>query len=370
MPKERTINGEVQKGVVKKFYAINAILLLIHSIYFLLLWGLNADIIFYYNVFSILTYSVSFALIYKLKDNAYSLIVSLEALTFMILAIACMGWDFGFQLYCFGFFISSFFEDFYFKKQRHISRKTVIQLFIILFFYIFARVWTYYNPSIYVIENEFRKQVLYIFNIIIAFSFVAIYEYIYGITVYQLESALRDMAERDPLTGLYNRRKMISIMNEAQDRFNKSGSPVCAAILDVDFFKKVNDKYGHDAGDYVLKTLANILLAKRKKYLNTSVGRWGGEEFVILLEKYPSEEKAIQMLEETRKEIQQMSLSHCGQTFHISVTIGAAFMDENTNMNELIKKADRNLYYGKEHGRNALIFNGCETLSSATSIHR
>jgi diguanylate cyclase (GGDEF)-like protein len=163
----------------------------------------------------------------------------------------------------------------------------------------------------------------------------------------KLKEKLKESAEKDYLTKLYNRRKLHKILNrkikEAQ-RYNRS---FCVAILDIDFFKKINDTYGHNKGDEVLKELAEIL---QKNLRETDIiGRWGGEEFLLILDD-ASLEDAYKKCETIRKKIE---INRFEEVLKVTCSIGVAeYSGEESIFDEIIEKADFVLYQAKEHGRN------------------
>lgn len=127
--------------------------------------------------------------------------------------------------------------------------------------------------------------------------------------------------------------------------------PFSAAILDIDFFKKVNDTYGHAAGDEVLRHIAGILEAAIRPY--DQVGRWGGEEFMLV---FPgvSQSEALVVSKRIRKQIADNPLLVEDLTIPVTVSLGVASRTEDNakNIEELFNMADKALYYAKEHGRN------------------
>ncbi|MBR6412566.1 MAG: sensor domain-containing diguanylate cyclase [Alphaproteobacteria bacterium] len=159
---------------------------------------------------------------------------------------------------------------------------------------------------------------------------------------------LKEQASTDPLTGLYNRRQFEILAYQALQTARRYGSPYSVGMIDIDFFKKVNDTYGHEAGDAVLKGLADVL----KKTLRKSdvVARYGGEEFVIFFSNTPPEGSKIGM-EHVREAVEKMEISADGQVIHISVS-GGISDSQSGNLNTLIKHADEALYASKENGRN------------------
>ena len=127
-------------------------------------------------------------------------------------------------------------------------------------------------------------------------------------------------------------------------------------MIDVDLFKRVNDTYGHDAGDEVLLSLAHMLYEKQEKIPGFYVSRWGGEEFLVFYEKYSkNKEEIIRDFDSLRKQIQDKVVNVDNKEIQITVTMGLAFYEDGENIQNLIKLADDNLYEGKKAGRNRVV---------------
>ena len=149
---------------------------------------------------------------------------------------------------------------------------------------------------------------------------------------------------------------MHQILKNSLEQQDDNPYQAVVAMLDVDFFKKVNDTYGHDAGDEVLLALANLLFEKQEEKDGFYVSRWGGEEFLVFYEKYTSDkDKIVQEFDDLREQIQNMSVKGDNKDIKITVTIGLAFFEKGEKITELIKLADDNLYEGKKAGRNRVV---------------
>lgn len=159
----------------------------------------------------------------------------------------------------------------------------------------------------------------------------------------------------DPLTGLGNRRHLERSLEKYMKMADMYGKSLVLTILDIDFFKKVNDTYGHDVGDIVLTSLAALL--KNNLRGNDTVARFGGEEFVILMPGLDPQ-NAFSVLDRHRREIASTPLVVPGKDIelYITVSMGAAFFPlEGTDPETLFKIADENLYQAKGRGRNIVV---------------
>ncbi|MBC2882940.1 diguanylate cyclase [Campylobacter sp. Marseille-Q3452] len=160
---------------------------------------------------------------------------------------------------------------------------------------------------------------------------------------------IADFANKDFLTGVYNRRYFYDDMNEYLAYAEERAEPYAVAMLDIDHFKQINDTYGHDGGDKALKTLAKKLIDETKK--GDLVARFGGEEFCIVL-KNVSNEEAVKFFVNLRASIANCKVRLKKEQIKFTVSIGVAFSRSDYRLDELLELADEALYRAKENGRN------------------
>lgn len=166
----------------------------------------------------------------------------------------------------------------------------------------------------------------------------------------QMEKRLFKLATQDPLTGLYNRRYAVEAMNNFKNQSDRYGYPLSVMMLDIDNFKKINDTFGHDIGDEVLKALAKTI--KENIRVSDIPSRWGGEEFLIVL---PNTDLngAVNLAERIRESVSQTKV---GPVSKFTVSIGVAQYQFGETLNALVIKADRGLYEAKMSGKNRVVF--------------
>ncbi len=128
--------------------------------------------------------------------------------------------------------------------------------------------------------------------------------------------------------------------------------PFVIAMIDIDNFKSINDRYGHTVGDEVLKRIAKLLAAHLRD--EDIISRWGGEEFLVLL-KYSTESAGVRAINKIRKIIQAESIIIHDQIIHTTITAGISQFDSRLDINFCIEQADKALYSGKKHGKNCVI---------------
>lgn len=162
--------------------------------------------------------------------------------------------------------------------------------------------------------------------------------------------ALEQLATTDPLTGLANRRRLFEQLDHEAARHRRSLQPLSLLLIDIDHFKRVNDNWGHNAGDRVLQGLARLLVSGLRQVDLTA--RYGGEEFLVVLPDTGTE-GALAAAELVRRRVaaSQLPLSD-DETLQLTVSIGVATLQDDESIPNLIDRADRALYQAKHQGRN------------------
>lgn len=164
---------------------------------------------------------------------------------------------------------------------------------------------------------------------------------------------ITNQAIRDFLTGLYNRRYFFKEVSKYFKSAVQNSENFSIAMVDIDHFKKINDKYGHESGDKAIVHLADTLMSETST--DDIVARFGGEEFCILL-KNVSEQEAIDIMERIREKVQNsVTLSDKDEEIRYTVSIGLATTYENT-LDDTVNEADMHLYTAKENGRNQVVY--------------
>ncbi|MEF3191003.1 MAG: diguanylate cyclase [Campylobacterales bacterium] len=157
---------------------------------------------------------------------------------------------------------------------------------------------------------------------------------------------IEELAITDRLTGVYNRLRLDEALNHEIARAKRYYHPLSLVMIDIDYFKKINDTYGHQAGDEVLKKVAFLIKTSLRD--SDVVGRWGGEEFMVLLPE-TSLEAALELSERLRQRIFEADFGEIG---HRSCSFGVATLREEESVTQLVARADEALYRAKHNGRN------------------
>ncbi len=167
---------------------------------------------------------------------------------------------------------------------------------------------------------------------------------------------LDNLANLDGLTGVYNHRYFQNVLDQEISRSLRHTSQISLLLIDIDHFKKFNDTYGHQTGDFVLKEFSRILQENIRKY--DTLARYGGEEFVIILPETTADD-ALAVGEKLRAAIDTAALADNRETYHVTASFGMAStkpsVEDNFSKSSFINKADEALYEAKEKGRNRVV---------------
>ena len=342
---------EINSKILLVLYVVNFLFIFIDIIYLGLYFKVQ-PIMAYLSLFWLIVNFNSFLTLQKRDTVLFTRIMFLEIYIYMVTAVLLMGWEFGYQQYIFGT-VCSFFLPFYLPEGK--SRTRHYQIFIgtsfIATYYILQGLAMHYNLLCLVEVSESLKHLVYGLNSLISMFGIVLFSVFSSRIALESKRKLSRRADFDELTGIYNRYSLNTIINKYIN--DKKNNAFNLAILDIDFFKKVNDTYGHNMGDEVLKKVAS----KLKEIENDSidVGRWGGEEFLIVSNSNISYDEFKKNLETVRKCFDKHSLEISNNDISITVSIGLTMYKKGDDIKSLVKKADDNLYVAKSSGRNKII---------------
>ena len=343
-----------------KYNLIVGALALVHSLLIILFGVLRILPLALLNVCSVAVYVSCLISIRKRGMVIYVFCATyLEIIIHSFVVTICIGWQFGFPQYIialvpFGYYMCYAFLD---RKRRYVIA-TWMGLGACAVF-IGCRVLSAHLEPLCALEVPRAVEVgVYCFNAVCNFGFLFMVTAIFVVEIQsaadrlQSQNAVLDkLASIDPLTGLYNRRSMQLFLEQAREAEEKE--PFCLAMCDIDDFKKVNDTYGHDFGDCVLKKIAAIM--EQRVGRHGYVCRWGGEEIPILIN--GGLENACQIAEKIRCDIGSYGFRVRNQFMYcsVTVTIGVAMHKSGDTVEATIIHADNNLYHGKRHGKNRVV---------------
>ena len=334
--------------------------LVIHTMFSILFFVKGIKFLGIFNIFSSILY-LYLSILLNNKNNSITLAVGatfIEVCIHMILCVYFIGWEGGFFVYPLCLIPATYFITINILKKDIYGHILIWSTFII---YQAAKIFADSRVAIY--EENFKdiSGIVYKINTLSACFIVSflVYAFLYEMRDIQEDlkeknKILNDMANLDMLTCINNRRSMNEKLKSEIDKFNIQNNNFCIAICDIDNFKGINDTYGHDCGDMVLKGIADILINNSKKY-DIEVSRWGGEEFLILIRS--SRKKASEICQNILNDIREHSLEYNNTNIKVTMTIGLGeFNIENNDIEKVLKDADVNLYKGKSTTKNCVVF--------------
>ncbi|MGZ5989869.1 MAG: GGDEF domain-containing protein [Rhizomicrobium sp.] len=172
-----------------------------------------------------------------------------------------------------------------------------------------------------------------------------------GLKLKEAYKRIEELAELDELTGSYNRRCIMRMLDEEIARAARSGAPCSIALIDLDWFKRINDAFGHPTGDEVLRTFAITMFANIRA--NDRFGRYGGEEFLLVLPDMDTT-GAVRALDRLRAIISDLDWSAFSPSMKVTISAGVATLKKNETPDTFLARADSALYAAKARGRNRI----------------
>ena len=332
--------------------AVKKVTFLLNTVILLLVFGLMAfftmcDVPFL-TVFSVPTamvYIIGYYLIHTGRLNLYVRMIYFWLTLYMGLTTLCLGYGYGFHLYCFSMIPIIFATEYLGHKLNMKCIKAIPVSIVIAVFYLACTGYVAYYGPIY--ERDQRYAAFFwSFNALTVFGFIIYYSNYMIKTIISSEDKLLEAAHTDRLTELHNRHYMLKYLNSLEI---KDGN-FTLAMSDIDSFKKINDTYGHNAGDEVLKAVSDKM---REICTECEISRWGGEEFLLLFSCEP--DTAAMILEKLRKALESEPVIFDGISIKVTITIGIAESDSSYSIDQWIQEADNKLYFGKNSGKNRVV---------------
>lgn len=340
----------------RKAYSIGGIALLIsHTMYLTVFSILGVLPMVIFNSFSVVFYSALLVILFRTEFRKRLVLAALvEIMIHSCLGIYFMGWQMGFAMFL--LFVMPI--PFYMPLRRvvtpYLFSLIPLTLFVVMHQLFGSR------EAAYSYSDPFINDLLYVMNAILG---AAILLYVSSIYMFERElmkykltnknERLQKLATIDPLTQLFNRRAMGEYLRLVQHNSERTGKGYVVGLGDIDDFKKVNDTYGHEAGDEALKQTAGIIAhtVPAEGY----AARWGGEEFLFVIPNAELEE-GVDCAERIRTELLAKSFWAEELRFGITVTVGVSAGAAGEDIEKVISRADGMLYRGKESGKNKVSY--------------
>ena len=347
--KKHDLQGRINITV----YFVNIFLLLCHVFLMIVYLAVGNNIMIGVNIISLLLYSLTISYCYK-NIKRYMGIVFLEIWLHMICGILSFGWSPSYQNWCFGM-LTAYFLPAFNPDSNVVHKRSFHYTFLIIFSYFFlASFFLFTNQKILTPLNQTYTGILFIINNSFTFVAISLFTLFYTSSADRKKIELTRKADYDELTNLYNRHALNQISNNIISNSLNHQKSYSVAIIDIDHFKKVNDKYGHTSGDMVLKRIASII--KDRSINGIISGRWGGEEFVFLAPHNIDYDSFTSLLENLRIDISKESFKiENNKEIKLTISIGASEIKDYKDLEKAISIADVNLYKAKDSGRNKIV---------------
>ena len=330
--------------VVKKTcITTNIAYLTTHIMYLIFFLITKSYILVYVNIGSIAIYS-SFFLVIKLKKyEAYAYGCGLEIIIYMICATMLCGFKPGFHLCIIGLCIIAFYTAYFSQVNRKNTNAviwTIFSMFVYLGLYFYCTfVDPYYNLEMWATITLFCSHA------VIVFMFICIYLRTFTNYAIKLEERIKKESRTDKLTQIPNRLALYDYLDELKNK-----EEYVLIMFDIDDFKKINDKYGHICGDFVLREIARIA---NDSIDNSFISRYGGEEFVVIMKK--NDNDISDRVEKIRLNIANNNFIFENNDIKTTITLGVSDYTDNLANDEWINLADNKLYEGKNSGKNKTV---------------
>ena len=285
---------------------------------------------------------------YQASKSVILALFTLQKVLWIMAAVLLFGWEGGFQFFLILLVIVYSFGEAGYNRKKLLFSFVSFALFVIFLLFFKG------NPARIPLEHADKSvQVVnalafVIMVSIISFSFSKESQHMEDKLI-SYNNQLRKQASVDALTSLYNRRSTMEIVNDIV--LQRRVMSIC--IADIDFFKKINDSYGHDFGDTVLVAISEVLKKQTEDY--GFVARWGGEEFLIVFADLNGDDAYIK-LSGIRDAVKDLTLTHGKEEVKLKMTYGLTEYDYSKSFEDNIKDADEKLYLGKQNGRDMIVY--------------
>ena len=299
---------------------------------------------------SLVLFLAVFVLSYRGSTFTSNCILNICILLWTIINVLTFGWNIGVQHFLVVLLVFVFFSKYKFEAAKVTYAGILFALRLCLYYYC-----KYHEPSI--LLGEPLGSAMQIVNTFFVFLAMGLVAYLFSSSTQEMEGKLiaynkklQKQASLDPLTGLFNRRRTMEYL---ENLLSNVETQVSICLCDIDHFKRVNDTYGHNVGDVVLRTLSDTF--RKRLPPDTFISRWGGEEFLLIFPRLNGDETST-VLNILRQKIREITFDGGEEQFTVSLTYGLVEYDFHSDITTLLKEADEKLYAGKEGGRDRIVF--------------
>lgn len=346
---ENFIEPAEEKYFYNLYVNVSLAAICLHSLFIVIFGILNIRLLFYYNIVASFVWVFGYLFYSKGFKKTVMITSLLEIIVFSGISTVLLGWGSGFHYYIFTIIP---FLCFYpgIKGFRHLS------IFMLVLIYLN---FNYFAGTESLLPGDFSINIINYLNIVVVFFLLFWVVQKYWYSVYRIGKALaennkrlKEMAQKDSLTGLLNRRSILNYIENLSEIYYRSGQSLAFIMCDIDDFKEINDTYGHNCGDEILKTVSDIIKNTLRK--TDRVARWGGEEFLILL---PGTDvfEAHSVGQKLKELISGYDFVYKEKEISLTMTFGVSAF--HGDVHEAIERADQAMYKGKEQGKNCVYVN-------------
>lgn len=309
-------------------------------------------------IFNIVSVTMYILCCFPLRREVYLpvfILTFVEIVLHSFVATLFIGWQYGFPLYIIALVPCSYHILYTLKTSRRKIFIATLLAVVSFISYSGCRLFAIFVPPLYHPASQALEAAIYYFNTICTYIFLIFFSLSFLLEIQnftrkleQQNMQLEELANVDPLTGLFNRRYAYTYIKSMVTRNQAFYIMMC----DIDDFKKLNDSYGHDFGDVVLKNVSLIVQEEIAEQGNAF--RWGGEEILVLCDS--SEAETVHCLAENiRNRLYEHTFYFVEKPVHSSLTIGVFRYTPGDDVEKTISAADKNLYVGKDQGKNVVI---------------
>jgi len=340
--------AEISRDNYRLYIALNYLCYLgfgAHALFIPLFFWMGVPELAIFNVFSTLLWALAYFLNHAAHHREAIIFAVIESIAHAGLATYYLGWESGFHYYFLSIVLFLFIN--HHQKVQLIIFESLLLFCAYLGFYFYT-----YQADFIIDIPTYIRDGLYSMNIAVNFAAFGVLGYFFRIASIRAEKQMELLATTDTLTKLFNRHKMMELIGREVLRYQRDRKAFLIAITDIDHFKKFNDDYGHDCGDYVLQQVSQLMKDSLRQ--QDVVARWGGEEFLIMLPDTDLE-GGVRAIEKLRETLANTTYRYSSHTFRVTMTFGVTAYDGSDDVDGCIKRADVVLYAGKRGGRNRVV---------------
>lgn len=340
MASERGFNRAITRAAfLATLQRITLLAVGVDATFLVFFWFIDSPLLAWLNVVSIGMYLTAYRLLSLRRNYSALALIWIEVVSHALVGTLLLGWSAGFNYYLLMFIPAIMVSGGW--------RSVTFFLAFLFIAYQALHAMSWYYGALQPIGDT-ALAVLNVFNVSIFFAMASSLARFYYIRVRKAEARLQELAIRDALTGLFNRRHTTAVAAQAIARSRRSGTTLSVLLVDIDRFKRINDDLGHEAGDRVLVELGRLF--KRSCREGDIAGRWGGEEFLFVLPDTAGG-AANELAERLREQVRQARLGHPKTPVACTISVGVAELSAKESLSTGVARADRALYRSKDDGR-------------------